>query len=77
MLRLESNACGPFTTGLVSRLDMGNVAAGGRPGGPLKGATSLHSTRPVYSMSLAGVGWNMQQQISTGWRLLSGNDYLL
>lgn len=31
-----------LTVGLVSRLDEANVAAGGCPGGPLKGATRLH-----------------------------------
>lgn len=51
-----------LTVGLVSRLDEANVAAGGRPGGPLKGATGLHSTRPVYFMSLARSGWNRRQR---------------
>lgn len=50
-----------LTMGLVSRLNMRDVAAGGNPGGPSKGATSLHSTRPVYFMSLARLGWNMRQ----------------
>lgn len=67
-----------LTVGLVSRLDEANVGAGGRPGGPLKGATGLHSTRPVYFMSLARSGRNRQQ---CGSRHLkdggSGNDYLL
>lgn len=78
VLRLESNV-DLLTVGLVSRLDMGNVADGGRPGGPLKGATCLHSTRPVYFMSLARLKWNMHQR---GNRHLkdgdwSANDYLL
>lgn len=53
------------TMGQDSSLDVVNVAPGGRPGGPLKGATSLHSTCPLYFMSLARLGWNMQQRGST------------
>lgn len=51
-----------LTIGLVSRLDEANVAAGGRLGGPLKGARGLHSTRPVNFMSVARSGWNRQQR---------------
>lgn len=43
---------------------MENVGAGERPRGPLKKATNLHSTCPVYFMSLARLGWNIQPRCS-------------
>lgn len=63
MKRLQSNVCALSNRGArVSSLDEANAAAGGGPGGPLKGATSPHSSRPACFMSLARLGWSTQQR---------------